>query len=265
MYRPSNYKYKVKKRRLRKKKSILKNKFFWIFALVLIAFISLFYLICFCSYFQIKNIKISGNYKVSAENIRKVIEENIPKKILFFNSKSIFLINLNKVEEGLLEKFPHVENIFFDKDFPDKLIIEIKEREPVAVFEKDNRYFLIAKDGVIFEETGEKESWLVVKNPAVSEIELGKEVIERERIEKIIIIETGLEALDIQTIEAEIVNDQRVNVKTSEDWQAFFNFDNDVSNQVFNLGVVLKEKISPGKRRNLEYVDLRFGNQVYYK
>jgi len=275
---------KYNKLKFRKKRSILKNRFFWSFILVLISFLVSFYLIGFHSIFQIEKVEISGNQKVSTENIRDLIEINLPKKILFFSSRSIFLVDLKEINENLLNKFPQIGKIDFDRDFPDKLIILIEERKPVAIFEerflskedimleggatlrREKSHFFIDEQGIVFEKVSEKGSWLVIKDPSLNQdMKLGERIIKEEKLSQILKIKSELEKSKIGINSAEIVNHQRVNIKTLEGWEVYFNLLDDVSQQVFNLDLVLKEKISSEERGNLEYVDLRFGNQVYYK
>ncbi len=252
--------------RFKKKRSILRNRFFWLFLLILIVFLTVFYLICFYSPFQIKEVEISGNQKVSTDNVRNSAEINLPKKILFFNSKSIFLINLKGIEENLLGNFPQINKVDFDRDFPSKLIILVEEREPVAILEKGEDNFFLDQEGIIFEKVSEKDSWLIIKNPGLDwDVKLGETVVEKEKLSQILEIQSELKELKIEISSAEIVNQQRANVRTLEGWEIYFNLKDNVSQQILNLNLVLKEKISPEERENLEYVDLRFGNQIYYK
>ena len=66
------------------------------------------------------------------------------------------------------------------------------------------------------------------------------------------------------TTGAVIVSEERLNVKTSEGWEIYFNTADDLDWQVQELALVLEKQITPEKRRNLEYIDLRF-SRVYYK
>lgn len=261
-----SYRKTKKSYRVKRKKKILKSRFFWFSLLILISFLAVSYFICFHSFFQIKEVEISGNQKVSSENIKSSVEINLPRKILLSNSKSIFLIDLKKVEESILRKFPQVNRVNFDRDFPSKLIILIEEKKPVAILEKGEDSYFLDQEGVIFEKVLEKRAWLIIKDPNLNQdIGLGEGVIERGKLSQILEIQSELKELKIEISLAEIVNQQRVNVRTLEGWDIYFNLEDDISRQVFNLDLVLKEKISSEQRGNLEYVDLRFGNQVYYK
>ena len=80
---------KIKKSyRIKRGKKLLKSQFFWLSLLILIVFLAIFYLVCFHSLFQIKEVEIFGNQKVSTENVRNLVEINLPKKILLFDSKA---------------------------------------------------------------------------------------------------------------------------------------------------------------------------------
>lgn len=257
---------KYNKFKPKRKRFSLKNRFLWSIILFLIAFLIIFYLICFYSFFQVKGIEITGNQKVSTDEIRNLTELNFPRKILFFHSKSILLIDPKKNEGEILKQFPQIGAVYLERDLPEKLIISIEERKPAAIFEKGEELFFIDGEGVIFEKVSEKNNWLIVKNPSFEkEPKLGEEAVDKEKMSQILKIQSGLKESNIEIISTEVVSRQRINAKTSEGWEAYFNSQDDVSNQVFNLNLVLKEKISPEERRNLEYVDLRFGNQVYYK
>lgn len=265
MIKSQNFK-KYNKFRIKRRKRIFKSRFFWFFILTLIAILIVFYLICFCSFFRLKKIDIIGNKNISSEEIKNLTEINFPREIVFLKSQSILLVDFQKIEREILNQIPQIAIVSFERDLPERLIISVTEREPVVLFEKDQNYFLIDKEGVIFEKVSEKHDWLMLKiTNFESEPKLGERIIEKEKLSQILEIQSGLRDLKNEIVLVEVVNSQRINVKTFEGWQVYFNSQNNISEQIFNLNLVLKEKISPEKRRNLEYIDLRFGNQVYYK
>lgn len=178
--------------RIKRKKSILKSRFFWVGALGLVVLIGVFYLICFCSFFQIKKIEISGNQKVKTEALENLIEKEISKKILLFSSKGIFLANMGEIQASVLGEFPQVAEAELGKNFPDGLMVEIKERKPVAVFCQDENYFFIDKEGVIFEENTDDKMLKIKSSIFSGEIELNKEVVNKEKLAQILGIQAKL-------------------------------------------------------------------------
>ena len=260
------YSGKFKKKYQLKRKLIFKKRVFCYLFLILTLFLISFYLICFSSFFQVKEVEISGNQKVPAQIIKNLIEEKLSQRILLFHSKSIFLTNLKELEKRLLSKFPQIKKVDFNRDLPNKLIVLIEERKPVAIFCQNKEYFFVDEEGIIFEEISEKGSWLVIRNSFLSrDIKLGEEIIEKKNLTQILKIKSELKNLGLGINSTEIINEQRVNASTSEGWEIYFDLQDKISQQIFNLSLVLKEKISSQERRNLEYIDLRFGNQIYYK
>ena len=260
-YRSLGYK---KSYRIKKKKSILlifKSKIFLLFLLFLIISGAIFYFVVFSSFFQIKEIKISGNKKVSVEEIRKNIAEQVNKRIIFFNTKSIFLADLKEINEILLEKFPRIAKIDLDREFPGNLSAQIEERKPVAIFSEIENYFFVDKEGIIFEKISviDPQILKIKKSALVVDLKLGEEIIEKEQLDKILKINSKLkDDLKIPVEEILAISKKRINAKTSEGWEIYFNPERDLEWQLDELSILLKKRIPPEKRKNIEYIDLRF-------
>jgi len=259
---------KFRKRwRQKRKIQIVKNRFFWAFGLFLIAFLIIFYLVCFYCLFQIKEIQVKGNQKVKMENVKNLVELYLPQKIIFWDSRSIFLANLERLDEEILNYFPQIGEVSIQRQFPDKLIISVQERKPIGVVKKDNNYFFIDKEGVVFEKiNNQRNQWPEIIPPETDkDLKIGRTIIQKGLGSLIAEIEEELGKKEILLRSIKIVSSKRANVLTQEGWEIYFNLDDDISKQAFNLDLVLREKISPQERKNLEYIDLRFGNQIFYK
>jgi len=275
-----SYKYR-RPHRIRKKKSIFRSRFFWIALLVLFFLGAIFYFLIFSPIFQIKGIKISGNKKIQSQEVEGLIKEKINQRLLFFPTKSIFLINSKKIVNSLLENFPQVEKIKLKRKLPTTLIVEIKERSPLAIFCQEENCFFLDKTGTIFEEgpeDGEEDKSssspfaaardydLIIKSQNRKEISLGQEIIQEEKLISILEIQEKLKTnLKIVSKEFIIQNGDRVNVKTTEGWEIYFDLKNSLDWQLTKLSLVLEKEIPPEKRGNLEYIDLRFRNFAPYK
>lgn len=232
--------------RIKRKKSIWRRQFFRLGVLLLIFFISFSYLLFFSETFQVKKIIVSGEEKISKEEIKKLVEK-----------KNIFLINLGKTRKNILEKFLQIAEIEIDRSFPDTLNILVIERVAVAVWCESEECFLIDKEGVLFEKASPETDWV--------EIFGDKELLEEKKISQILEIRSKLkEDLDVAIEKAVLVSPKRLDVKTAENWEIYFNLEEDLNWQVQKLGLVLEKQIPPEKRGSLQYIDLRF-SRVYYK
>jgi len=247
--------------RVKKQKSIFGNRFFWLGILILVFLSSIFYLLFFSEIFQVEKIIITGNKKVSTEDIEFLIEKKLEKKILFFKTKSLFLVNLNEIRDDILNNFPQLAEAEVKRGVPDALYVLVIERLGLAILCQNEQCFLLDSEGVIFEEISEiTPKMLKIKKPTLKEsLELGEKVIEKDYLEKILEVQKKInEEIKIEAKEFIIPTEERLDVKTTEDWEIYFNLKGDINWQLTKLSLVLKERVPPEKRGNLEYIDLRF-------
>lgn len=249
-------------RRIKRKIPFFKKKIFWLFFLFFLFFSGNFYLTLFSPFFQIQEIEISGSEKFKGI-IESLIEPNLLKNFLFFQSKSIFLFNSNQIAKFILENLPQIEKIEFFKKFPNKLEIKIKEREAIANF-CSQKCYSIDKEGIAFEENF-SEDVFEIEEKNKREINLGEKVIDKEILNEILKIKKSLEELKIPLEKIVFVSDERINVKTLENWEIYFNPKGDIDWQLTKLKIVLEKEIPIEKRKDLEYIELRFGNFAPYK
>lgn len=249
-------------KRFRNKKSILKNRFFWLSLFFLILILGLSYLFIFSEVFRIKEIKILN----SDDSLKLRIEEVLKSEI----GRNIFLVNLKKTNREILSQFPEIAKLNFKREFPRTLSIQVEKREPVGIwcYQRYDKCFFINKKGIIFKETEEEliEEGVIILSPKEEQdLVLGEEILVPQILELILKIKKDLrENLKIETEGFTIVSERRLNVKTNENWEIYFNLEKDIRLELTKLKVLLEKEIPPEQRRNLEYIDLRF-EKIFYK
>ena len=276
--------YKRKPYRLKPKKSILKNRYFWLVILVLFLFLLIIYFLLFWEKFQVSQINVFGNEKVPTENVKDIVFAKIQHKFLFLKSQSIFLVNSRVLSDEILNSFPQIGKVKTSRRFPNIIVVDIKERKAIAVFCSDSsadfiehprqgrdleKCFFIDEGGVAFEKTQQIEtrSLTIVRQTTGNEVViLGKEAIEKEIVGIILKIQKNLsDNFQITISEANIVSTKRLNIKTNENWEIYIGLDSDIDSQITKLDLLLKEEVLAEKRKKLEYIDLRFQDRAYYK
>lgn len=264
MVNKSGYRSSRKPHKLKKRKTIFKNRIFWLILLILIILCGVFYLICFNSFFQIKKIEIIGNEKISSQKIHDLTFEKIYQKILLFPTKSIFFVNLKEIENNILEKEILIDKVNLKRKFPDKIEIRINEKKPFAIFVQNENNFLIDKNGIVFEKyknIEENQNLIKIQNLIFySNVKVGDKVIEKKQMEQILYIKDNLGF--IQIVEVILASEQRLNVRTVENWEVYFNLKQNLDWQITKLKSILDQKIPTEKRNKLKYIDLRF-EKVY--
>lgn len=262
-YRPMRYPQEYKKNFFSRKKAII---LLWVLFLILI----FAYILFLSPVFRVKDIKISDNRVISSEEINDSLNNFLSKEFLFFfNRNNIFLAADNKLKNILFGDFPRIASIEIDKDIFKKTIeLRIIERKEAGIFCRKDCYY-IDENGAIFEEAPQTSGTLIlaIKDNSEGEIEIGKNAIDKAFMAELINLKNdllnqfGLKVLDF-IIETDVLKDLRAN--TNEGWYILFDRERDLKNQLQALKLVLEGKIKDG-RKNLEYVDLRIENRVYYK
>jgi len=265
-----------KPHRFKRKKPVVKNRFFLSGFLIFILFIAISYFLFFSDFFQIEKLIVSGNKKVLEEEIIKVAENEFLKKKLFFSVKNILLINLGNIKENILDTFPQIVDVKIKRKLPETLSFNILERKGVAQFckafelftKEENqtvyqKCFLLDEEGIVFEEIIKDNIFLpkivLSKSQDKNELELGQEIIEKQLLSGVLDIFSQLKDLSVETKEFLMVSEERINVKTLDNWEIYFNPKEDLNWQLTKLKAVLKD-IPLEKRNDLEYIELRFGN-----
>jgi len=99
-----------------------------------------------------------------------------------------------------------------------------------------------------------------------NDIFTGESVVDRNVISAISKIEKNLkDNFQIDIKEALVSNPLRLDIKTNENWQIYFDLNSDTNLQIIKLNSLLKNEISQTSRASLQYIDLRFKDRAYYK
>jgi cell division septal protein FtsQ len=253
----------MKRRRRKKRKSFFKNKTFCFFFLGLIFIGSLFYLFFFSSVFQVEEIKVEGNNKVSEKEIKEKIEENLKEKFLFLETKSIFTLNIKELKKEILSENILIESLNIEKNLPKELKVIIRERQAVALFRKEEKSFLLDKNSMAFQEGGRENLFLLKKIDFKGDI-LGKKIIEEETFSKILKIKESVEKIGLKVLEAEVRTEKRIDFKIERGFSIYFNLDKDLDWQITELKLFFEKEVALEESKSLNYIDLRF-EKLFYK
>lgn len=249
----------------------------FILFLVIIAAGGFFYFIFYSSYFSIKNIKISGLEKINESEIRDIINAQInSRRIFIFKQSNIFIFDENLIKNKIDGKYA-LNFLKVEKGLPGNLNFEIQEKTPIIIWKTGDKYYSVDKDGIIIREIPEGES----QNNEIDQPESKMAVVFDENNEDVTIKET---VLTIEAVQAVVKSQnslfgmtglsisnfrttkrgETIKGLTNEGWETYFSATSDLNAQIEKLKSFLGEK-KPEDRQNLEYVDLRFPDRIYYK
>lgn len=253
-------------KKIKRKRKIFKSIVYFIVAL-LVAY-GLVYL-SNLSKFRIKNIKPESDNKILNEEIRKGVSGIIGGKYLKVLPKdNIFLLPKKEIEEYLTKEFPRIKSATVEVELPDTLLIKFEERKQEALLCYGKECGFLDKNGFVFEKapyfSGDSYIKFIDEQGSDTSLAIGKNIIEASKFEKII------EFINLANKEKIVVNkvliksDSFFHLITKEGWSILISDKNEPSETIDNLTLTLKEKIKD-KRKTLDYIDLRFGNKIYFK
>jgi len=250
-----------KPHRIKKRKPLLKGRFFWNIIFILTIIGGGFYFFAFSDFFRIKEVVITGQQRIVSEDIKLALQQELKKSLLFINS--------SKIKEAVLQKFPQIAELEVKKKLPNILNVVLAERKEVGVFCHKDKCFLLDSEGVVFQDSVKESNLPNFYNQTLSfsdnELVLGKSVFDKETMRKILMISASLEKDNkISVKEFSLVSPTRLNIKTSEGWALYFNIKKDLNWQMSALTTLLEKELSLEKRKNLQYIDLRFDKIFIY-
>lgn len=176
---------KKQRKRKRKNKKLLVSTAAFITAAVVIVF-CIYYVYYKTPYFNLKSIHIDGNFVYN--------DEYIIEKSGIEREKKLFDIDRLKVKENL-EKEVYVESVRVVYQLPNKIFLDIKERENKYQVLFNNEYIIIDKKGIVLTSNIEKIDLITIESYTNIVYNIG-ESIQFEGIENIEKIFNAIEYLN---------------------------------------------------------------------
>ena len=267
--------YQDKLRTKKRKKVILQFAMFCI--AVIISLVCLVYALFFARLLDIRTVTVEGPDGLWA-NISSAVDDWLNTGTRKFKRRNnILFFSSDKLSSQLVEQFPKLESIKITKKLPHSLIISGNERGPVGIWclpaQADlpgrGKCFYFDKNGIAFNETQPSTGFLIlnITDQRSRELKLGDEVVAQDWLSNIIKAKESLVKFDVNISEFVIPIDSfdEFYAKTSEGWKILFSNSTDIEKQTNALATFLKEKITPSQRSNLQYIDLRIQDRIYYK
>ena len=233
-------------------------------------------------YWRIEKIEFFGIVALEENSLRGTVLKELGGWYLgLFPKDFYFLISKKNLANNLRKSFPGIQKLKISKDFPNKLKIEITERELFGIlcegrrrtatttesYSEKNCVF-VDSEGVAYEDAPKSIGRLIPKIDTDEEIaEAGAKVWKENIIGR---FKEASEASRLLT-GSPLVGYQlfskiprEIRAINSEGFWVYLNVE-DNFRQVFDRLKTVLEKEIKEKRPLLDYVDLRFGNKVFYK
>jgi cell division septal protein FtsQ len=260
---------------LQKKQKIFSGR--WIFHLTGVIFlITVLFVLFFSDLLLVNEVKISGLDRLEEAPIRDISNQKIEGKYFNFMKKNnLILFPQNSLEQELLEKFKRIQTVSIKKHFPDIVELAIEERKFVMLLCESEKCYLLNEEGMPYpaenftQEELAQEDLPVLRdlsgariddeNAPLKEdfqkfaVELGERVWE----------DVGIRLKQSYETPSRMSGDLKA--ETEAGWKIYFSEEAGMEREILMLRVVLEQKIEKERQKDLEYIDLRIANKVFYK
>lgn len=135
-------------------------QFSWQMASVFLAIATLILVVLLTTLdtFQVKNVEVTGNSRVTAADIQTVVNGA---------NHSIFTLDRRQTINAILTAFPELTNIHLKVGFPDTVILTVTERQPILAWVGPDTTQWVDAEGVVMPARGDGGTLLSVKSTVV--------------------------------------------------------------------------------------------------
>lgn len=235
---------------------------------------------------SIQEMTVNGANDVSADAVRTYVQSTLDDgKLHIFSNRNIFLYPRATLEKALITAFPPVKEARMSRPsiLATTLTIDIKERRPFALWcpttfltaneEGPASCYRMDDTGFIYIE-GQRGSPTISGYVFAGGIASSTETIPVSPIGEtfspthlpgLVALLDTLGQAGFGAVGATVDNPQDFSVHLSRPYFVKASFGSNPGTLVRDLQLVLSSEALKGKEAQLEYIDLRFGNRVYYK
>jgi len=223
----------------------------------------------------IADIEIRGNSAVASETIAGMAREQVAGKYLWlFHKDNIFLYPREHIRKSILSQHKRISDLDMYLDDSAVLVINITERKSAYLWcgdaypeeEREKRCFFMDPAGYIFSPAPYFSGNVYFEWYGPTQEHSGDPVGERflplAEFKKLVSLKEALAALDLETTHLESRADGDFALALKDSGDILFNIDQEFGALLDNLDSVTGELVS---FEDLEYIDLRFGNKIFYR
>jgi len=107
------------------------------------------------NFFEIKKITLNGRSKSDLNLIKNIVNSEL------YKNKNIINYDTDNIRNSL-EEINWINKVFIRKVFPNKIIIDIEEHKEFAIFNKNEKNFLLSQEGKIIHEIRNSKAYKLI-------------------------------------------------------------------------------------------------------
>lgn len=234
--------------------------------------------------FAISSVSVEGTQRLSAKLVKRFVETNLYDGTRPFISRTTpFTYRPEQLAAAVEAFFPRVRSATVMHGVPvsDAIVVRVEEREPFARWcpsgvqaatsteEAVGGGCYVLDDGGFIFAPLDTESEPQTRYIFTGGITPGRDIVGQRyagtRLPNIVALVRELEQGGLHPSDVNVGDGTDFSIRLDEGFSVQASFGQSAHDVARNLEVVLSSESLQGKQGDLEYVDLRFGNRVYYR
>jgi hypothetical protein len=219
----------------------------------------------------INDVHVQGVEVMSPDVVKAAFEAKLNEGTdRLFSSANMFLYSRRAIEEGILKAFPRLKEVSVTRESLMAQVAQVAVEERKARFRwcKEFACYFMDETGFVFapvDTVTKVATPYVFRGALIPNQEPIGQMFLRGKLENVEDIFSELTLAGFTPDGAEIENDTDMRVPLVKGFYLKVAFNSDPHDVAENLRLITASEALQGKLGQLEYVDLRFGNRVYYQ
>lgn len=230
----------------------------------------------FLPFFQVREISFFGLRHLSQEKLSAEVRQTLSGRRWFFvPNRNIFVLSKTATAQKLYETYPRISVVVVKKIFPHNIEVSIVERAKNAIWcaggeeaPSASACFFIDEDGALFQEAPFLRGNALLRffdERAFGRVGVGVAALtaeQRKTLQRF--SEEFFNTLGLKITHVTITDGPVFKLFTDEGWSILINMQVDMQRAIDNLRLAFNRTLQD-RRKELEYIDLRFEDKLYYK
>lgn len=244
------------------------NRGFNIFLyLKILAIILLIYVVIYSDLFKIKQVDISGLNMIDKAELETLVNHQLDSwRWYLLPQRNLILMDRGLLADRINSQY-NLKSLTIKKSW-NKISIVIEEKISFLIVYNQRNFYFVDEEGratLIISETEAQQYWneFPLLNVGEQPITIGDQIISVKMVAFLIKLNEQLKHKPLPIYGYEARAGEEVALVSKQGWRGIFSVDSDPQIALDNLLLVLNEKVED--QIQLQYIDVRFGDKVFYK
>ncbi len=233
------------------------------------------YLFFFSSYLVLSPPYITGLHSIDKTAVQATVAAELSERYAGIVSRNrFFLFGSEALSRTLRARYPLIRNIHIQQIFPERINIDIEERDTLILWCSAEQCVHVLEDGTtlpvtdVYNSEENRAKTLTLRDTSGQPLQIGEGVLSQDFVSTTLVLRQSLKErfhLEIErkiTLSSRFANELRVRV---EDFEIYFSTKFPVNVSLDALALLFEKEIPVENRSNIQYIDLRTENRIFYR